>query len=294
VTAATLTEVRTVPQLRAALDPARVAGATIAFVPTMGALHLGHVELVRRARAACDLVVVSCFVNPLQFGAGEDLEHYPRTPEHDARVVADAGADLLWRPTSEDVYGDAGAVAATRLDAGPLGGVLEGVARPGHFDGVVTVVSRLLDAVEPTLLVLGEKDFQQLAILRRLVGSRTDRIAVLAVPTVREPDGHARSSRNAYLSASERALAGALPRSIDAARAVVAAGSRDAREIIDAASAELDSVDVDYVAVVDPRTLEPLGRLGAAGAQLLLAARVGTKRLIDNAHLGVPTNEERP
>ncbi|MCW2925064.1 MAG: pantoate--beta-alanine ligase [Thermoleophilia bacterium] len=280
-----------VASTRAELDDAvarlRLDGGTVAFVPTMGALHDGHAELVRRARAECANVVVSAYVNPLQFGAGEDLDRYPRTPDADAAIVARAGADVLWRPGDDDVHG---ASAGPAERAGGLGAVLEGLARPGHFDGVATVVARLLRAVAPDVLYLGEKDFQQLAVVRALVDRLGLPVRVRAVPTVRDVDGLALSSRNAYLDADDRCRAASIPRALDAATTSVAAGERSAAAV---QAVVLDALtdggvqDVDYVAIVDPLTLDPVDRLDHP-AQLLVAVRVGATRLIDNLRLDPP------
>jgi pantoate--beta-alanine ligase len=287
--------VRSVDELRSTLDEQRHDGARVGFVPTMGALHDGHAELVRVARRECDLVVVSCYVNPTQFAAGEDLDRYPRTPEHDTRIAAAAGADVLWRPTDLDVYGDDPA-NSVRVQVGTIGTLLEGEARPGHFDGVATVVVRLLGAVSPDVLYLGEKDFQQVVVLRRVVRDLLMPVAIRAVPTVREPDGLARSSRNAYLTPTERATAAAIPRALDAAAEIVAAGERDAQRIVDACRGRLartPALHIDYVRLVDATRLAPVARLGRDDAVLLVAARVGNTRLIDN--LPIPaTSEDRP
>ncbi|MCW2927772.1 MAG: pantoate--beta-alanine ligase [Thermoleophilia bacterium] len=285
MTTTPVTHVATVPELRAQLSAPRGEGRRIAFVPTMGALHAGHAELMHRARAVADIVVVSCFVNPTQFGPTEDLSRYPRTPEHDAELVAAAGVDVLWRPDERDVYGDDD--AGTRLLAGPLGDILEGASRPGHFDGVVAVVARLLGAVQPDVLVLGEKDFQQLAILRRLVADLLLPVEVVGVPTIREADGLARSSRNAYLSPEDRAAAVAIPRALAAARARAADGSRELPDVLAAARSQLAAqprVEVDYLVAAHATSLAPVTRVDDATV-LLVAARVGSTRLIDNARL---------
>lgn len=267
-----------------ALATLRRDGGTVGFVPTMGALHEGHAALIRRARAECDHVVVSAYVNPLQFGASEDLDRYPRTPSADLRIASDAGADLLWRPADVDVHGE---TAGPSIVAGALGAELEGIARPGHFDGVATVVARLLRAVEPDVLYLGEKDFQQLAVVRDLVRRLELPVEVRGLPTVRDTDGLALSSRNAYLTPDERRCALAIPAALAAAAAALAAGERSAdalrRVVLDALAAG-KVADVDYVAVVHPETLADVVRVDAP-AQLLVAARVGGTRLIDNRRL---------
>jgi pantoate--beta-alanine ligase len=296
-----LVVVETVAELRAAVGRLRGEGRRVGYVPTMGALHDGHAELVRTARRECDVVVVSCYVNPTQFGANEDLDRYPRTPEHDLAVAREAGADVLWRPRTSDVYGD-DPDAAVRVHVGAIGEVLEGRSRPGHFDGVATVVVRLLGAVAPDALYLGAKDFQQVAVLRRVVDDLLLAVEVREVPTVREDDGLARSSRNAYLSPEERRAAVALPRALEAARASFAAGERSVEVLRSRALEMLDAapgVALDYLELADARTLAPVdAELGNRDAVLLVAARVGATRLIDNqllvAHQPVHQSEVRP
>lgn len=297
VTAASteLEVVTSVDELRDALAVHRAAGRRIGFVPTMGALHDGHAELIRTARRECDVVVTSCYVNPTQFQPGEDLDRYPRTPERDALVARDAGTDVLWRPRTSDVYGD-DPDGAVRVHVGAIGAVLEGRSRPGHFDGVATVVVRLLAAVGPDALYLGAKDFQQVVVLQHVVDDLLLPVTVRTVPTVREPDGLARSSRNAYLSEAERATALAIPRALDAAERRVAAGERSASRVLAPAREELAAVagiDVDYVELVDARTLEPAQQVGARDCVLLVAARVGTTRLIDNRPLPADAHHAR-
>jgi len=276
--------IRDVKSLRDAIFQLRQNDARIALVPTMGALHAGHAALVEAARRTCDVVVVSCFVNPTQFQPHEDLDRYPRTPERDHEVATRAGADLLWRPRTADVY-RGGSAGSTRVVVGDIGTVLEGRARPGHFDGVATVVVRLLAAVAPDELFLGVKDYQQLVVLRRVVDDLLLPVQVRAVPTEREPDGIARSSRNAYLDGDGRDAARTIPRALVAARAAILQGARDAAAILGAASAVLtdeDRIDVDYLALVDGEGLAPIERLDGRDAVLLVAARVGSTRLIDN------------
>jgi len=205
--------IETLAELRHQVTSARARGERIGFVPTMGALHAGHAALVRVAHAQCDLVIVSAYVNPLQFGPSEDFAEYPRTPEHDARIAGDAGADLLWRPTQEEL---APAGSTITIDPGPLGRVLEGAERPGHFIGVATIVARLVGAVRPDAMYLGEKDWQQLVIVQRLVDELFLPVEVRAVATVRDADGLALSSRNTYLSADEREAALAIPAALTA------------------------------------------------------------------------------
>lgn len=258
---------------RAALDAAlgvlRRRGS-VAFVPTMGALHEGHRALVRRARDLADAVVVSVFVNPLQFGPGEDLDRYPRTLAADVAAVAEEKGDLVWAPGVADVYPDGEPVV--RVDPGPAGAVLEGAARPGHFAGVLTVVAALLAAVRPDVAVFGDKDAQQLALVRRMVRDGGLGVRIESVPTVREPDGLALSSRNRFLSAAERTAALALSRALATGSLAVAR----------AALAAEPGLAVDYCELVDPETFQPVA--GPAG-RLVVAARAGTTRLLDTALL---------
>lgn len=298
VSTATPRVVATRADLRATLDAwsAEHPGARRAVVMTMGALHAGHLELVRRARAEVGphgQVVVTDFVNPLQFGPGEDFERYPRDVAADVALLAAAGADVavdvVFAPTVEELYPDLGSTGGTgpivRVTSGRIGTVLEGASRPGHFDGVLTVVLKLLHLVRPDVAVFGAKDAQQLLAVRRLVADLDLDVEILAVPTVREADGLARSSRNAYLSPAERDRALALSRALQAGQGAAAAGA-DAGSVLAAARGILDAaegVDLDYVVLVDPATVEDLAP-GAVGPGLLLvAARVGTTRLIDNA-----------
>jgi len=263
---------RTVPVVRTRdeLATARAALAgRVAVVMTMGALHEGHAELVRTARGSADAVLVTVFVNPLQFGAGEDLDRYPRTLDADVELAAANGADLVFAPTPDVVYPETPLV---RVAAGPLGDVLEGAHRPGHFDGVLTVVLKLLHLTRPDVALFGEKDAQQLACIRRMVRDLDLPVEVVGVPTVREPDGLALSSRNRYLSADERATALSLSRAL---RAVAQTGDVAAgRAVLDAEP----GVAVDYLERVDPLTFSP----DPSGPLVVVAARVGTTRLIDN------------
>jgi pantoate--beta-alanine ligase len=243
----------------------KVLPGRVAVVMTMGALHEGHAALVRAARELADSVIVTVFVNPLQFGANEDLDRYPRTLESDLEVCAREGADVVFTPTPEVVYPSQPVV---RVSAGSIGDGFEGASRPGHFDGVLTVVLKLLHLTAPDVALFGQKDAQQLAAIRRMVADLDVPVEVVAVPTVREPDGLALSSRNRYLSETERTAALALSRAL--ATGDVAAG----RAILDAE----DGVDLDYLERVDSRTFEA----APDGDLLVVAARVGTTRLIDN------------
>jgi pantoate--beta-alanine ligase len=275
---------RTVGELRAALAPARAGGSTIGLVPTMGALHEGHLSLIRRAREQCDVVVVSLFVNPAQFNEGSDLERYPRSERHDAGLAAEAGADLLFAPSVEEVYPPGFATAVEVLG---LTDRLEGAARgASHFRGVTTVVTKLLCMTMPDTLYLGQKDAQQVVVIRRLVADLNLPVQIEALPTVRENDGLALSSRNALLDPTARRRALALHDALRAAGELAATEERASAALLDAAHAALAAAGVraDYVALVDPATLEPLTQLDRPGL-LAIAAHVDGVRLIDNVTL---------
>jgi pantoate--beta-alanine ligase len=277
-------DLRTVAQLRAALDPVRRDGLTIGLVPTMGALHDGHLSLVARAREQCDVVVVSLFVNPAQFNERADLERYPRDERRDAELAATAGADLLFAPSVEEVYPSG---FATSVEVLGLTERLEGAARGAeHFRGVATVVTKLLCMALPDVAYFGQKDAQQVLVIRRLASDLNLPVRIETLPTVREPDGLAMSSRNALLAPDERARARALPAALEAARVLAAAGERSAQALLDAAREAMRPFDVEpeYIALVEPDTLEPVLTLTGA-ALLALAARVGQVRLIDNTVL---------
>ena len=280
------------PGLRRVASPARVhalvegwkrAGLRVAFVPTMGAIHEGHLSLVRRARASADRVVASIFVNPLQFGPGEDFARYPRPVRRDRALLAGAGVDVLWEPRGADLYP---AGHRTRVRVAGLGDVLEGATRPGHFEGVTTVVLILLEAVAPHVLWLGQKDAQQAVLIEHMARDLRLPVRVRRAPTMREPDGLAMSSRNAYLDPAERSQAVALSRGLAAARASLVAGERSAARVARAVRAvwrRHPLVREDYVAVVDSQTLEPVKDVRAVRRLLVaVAARVGPARLIDN------------
>ena len=277
--------VRTVAQLRAELAPARRAGLEVGLVPTMGALHLGHLSLIERAREQCDFVVVSLFVNPAQFDEDADLERYPRREQADARLAAAAGADLLFAPAAAEVYPEG---FASSVEVRGVGERLEGEARGAeHFRGVSTVVTKLLCMTQPAVAYFGQKDAQQVAVIRRLVEDLNLPVRIEALPIVREADGLAMSSRNALLSAQERERARALPDSLRHAQALVEEGERSSAAILAAVHGQLRDAGLraDYVALVDPVSFEDLPALSEQ-ALLLIAARVGSVRLIDNALLG--------
>lgn len=280
---------RTVEDLRAALGAARRTERTIGLVPTMGALHDGHLSLIRRARAQCAVVVVSLFVNPAQFNESADLAAYPRDEQRDAALAEGSGADLLFAPPGDVVY-PPGFATSVRVD-GPLTSTLEGACRgAAHFHGVTTVVTKLLTMSQPDVAYFGQKDAQQLAVVRRLVTDLDLPARIEGCPTVREPDGLAMSSRNAYLRGSERERALALYEGLEAARDRVRQGERCPPQIHATALAAMRAraVEPDYVALVEPDSLVAVEAL--AGPTLLaVAARIGEIRLIDNAVLVPPT-----
>ena len=266
-------------------ERARAAGRRIGFVPTMGYLHAGHVSLVTEARRRADLVVASIFVNPLQFGHNEDLDRYPRDLERDTRLLVEADTDVLYMPQASEMYpeGFQTAVTVEHVTRG-----LCGEKRPGHFRGVTTVVAKLFNAVRPHLAVFGEKDYQQLVAIRRMVRDLDFDIEVVGGPIVRESDGLAMSSRNAYLSPPERQAALCLSRALAASEAAVREGERGGAAVLDRAYAVLNAeprARIDYVALTDPESLRPVDRI--AGPTLLaLAVWIGQTRLIDNTLLG--------
>jgi len=253
----------------------------------MGALHDGHRSLVRQARRECDRVAVSIFVNPRQFGPSEDLDRYPRTPDADASLLAAEGVDLIFAPPPRAMYRPG--ASTTVSVSGPLATTLEGAERPGHFDGVATVVAKLLVAGRPHRVYLGQKDAQQCAVIRRLVADLDFGIDVVVCPTVRESDGVALSSRNAYLGDRERLAARALPRALAAATRLFDAGERATTVLADGALRVLAAsplLTVDYVAVVNPADFTPVA-FAAVGSQIVVAAKMQTARLIDTVTLGV-------
>jgi pantoate--beta-alanine ligase len=275
---------RTVSTLRAALSPARRQGRSIGLVPTMGALHEGHLSLITRAREQCEQVVVSLFVNPIQFNERTDLARYPRTEQRDAQLAALAGADILFAPSSREVYP---AGFATTVEVAGVSERLEGAARGSeHFRGVCTVVTKLLCMVGPDVAYFGQKDAQQVLVIRRLVADLNLPVRVEVCPTVRDGDGLARSSRNALLSPQERSRARALPAALNAASELAGGGERDAQALLASAQRELrdSAIEVEYLTLADMQTLEPLRTLDRP-ALLALAARVGSTRLIDNVIL---------
>jgi pantoate--beta-alanine ligase len=264
---------------------ARAVGAlkrrgSLALVPTMGALHAGHLALVEEGQRRADSVAASIFVNPMQFGEGEDFGRYPRQEEQDTRLLEEAGCDLLWMPRVEDIYPPG---FTTRVSVAGVSERWEGEARPGHFDGVTTVVARLLLSVRPDVALFGEKDFQQLTVIRRMVADLNIPGEIVGVPTVRENDGLALSSRNSYLSLDERKQAVVLSQALEMARSAILTDSPVAKALEDARNLVRNGgfSRIDYFALVDAATLEPLGeRKGQM--RLIAAAVIGTTRLIDN------------
>ncbi|MGH9070677.1 MAG: pantoate--beta-alanine ligase [Acidimicrobiales bacterium] len=271
------------------LAVARATGAVIGLVPTMGALHRGHLALVAAARGECDTVVVSAFVNPAQFGPGEDLRAYPRDPEGDRARAEAAGADILFVPESAEMYPSAPLTAVAVAD---LGDRLEGASRPGHFVGVATVVVKLLNLVGPSRAYFGEKDYQQLLVVRRAVEDLSIPTRIVACPTVREPDGLALSSRNAHLAPAERAAASVVYRALNQGRAAVLSGERKAASVREAMAGTLRPesliIILDYAEVATADGLSPAADPLSGELRLLIAVRVGAVRLIDNLGVTVP------
>lgn len=260
---------------------ARRAGQSVGLVPTMGALHEGHLSLVRAARESSDIVAVSIFVNPTQFGPNEDLGKYPRSFERDCEMLAREGVDFVFAPSVEEMYPRG---AETWVTVEGLSEKLDGKSRPGHFRGVTTVVSKLFHIVEPDRAFFGQKDAAQVAVIRRMVRDLNFSVEIVVCPIVREPDGLAMSSRNAYLNPEERKMALALHRSLQQVRKLVESGQRDAATLASAGREELSresGVRLDYFEIVDPETLEPVPNT-SQGSLVAVAAYVGATRLIDN------------
>jgi pantoate--beta-alanine ligase len=272
--------VRQLAELRAAIAGVRRGGKKIALVPTMGALHAGHIALIEEARRRGYRVITSIFVNPTQFGAGEDLERYPRREAADTAMLEKAGCWLLWAPDVATMYPDG---FATSVQVGKLGDILCGVHRPGHFAGVTTVVAKLFAQTVPATAFFGEKDYQQLVIIRRMVSDLDLPIEIVGVPTVRDDDGLALSSRNAYLTEAERIAARVLPRALGEAAAALGRGGVAKDILVTAEKRLIDAgfASVDYLTLVDSQTLKSLTQADRP-SRLLVAARIGTTRLIDN------------
>ncbi|MBX4926273.1 pantoate--beta-alanine ligase [Rhizobium binae] len=274
-----------IDELRHTLDALRRQGRTVGLVPTMGYLHAGHMQLVARARAENDIVVVSIFVNPLQFGPTEDLSKYPRDLARDSAMLKQAGVNFLFSPGVEDMYPRP---MQTVVDLPDLGGELEGAVRPGHFAGVATVVSKLFNIVQPQTAYFGEKDYQQVVIIKRMVDDLAVPVRVIAVPTVRDGDGLALSSRNVYLSEAERRAAVIIPQTLDEAERLVAGGLADAGELEVKLTAFLNREPLakpEVVAVRDASTLQPVTSI-TAPVVVALFVRVGSTRLLDNRIVG--------
>jgi pantoate--beta-alanine ligase len=280
---------------RARLDQARAAGRTVGLVPTMGALHQGHLSLMERARAECDVVAVSIFVNPLQFGDPEDMAHYPRPLERDLAACAGAGVDLVFAPAVSEMYPSWPEPPATTVSVRGVSERWEGASRPGHFDGVATVVTTLFAIAGPCRAYFGLKDYQQLAVVRRLALDLALPVEVVGCPIVRQADGLALSSRNARLAPAERDAAGVLSRALAAARAAIGAGERSAAALHDVMAAVVGTepaLELDYAAAVDAASLVEHPVLAdPARTRLLVAARVGPVRLIDNCAALAATEE---
>jgi len=281
--------VKTVRELHAAVSRARSEGKRIAFVPTMGNLHAGHAALVTRAAQRAEFVVASIFVNPLQFGANEDLDKYPRTLAADQEKLLEAGCNLLFAPGVEEMYPD-GMDGQTLVSVPGVSSGLCGASRPGHFDGVATVVTKLFNMVQPDLAIFGEKDFQQLAVIRKLVRDLNLPIQIIGAPTVRAEDGLALSSRNGYLDAAQRAIAPQLFATLNDMAAALRDGAGEHAALIEAGHARLCEAGFapDYLEIRHPLTLQPAS---AADRQLVIlaAARLGTTRLIDNLLVDLDT-----
>jgi pantoate--beta-alanine ligase len=274
-------------QLKSALRSVRSNGQTIGFVPTMGNLHEGHLDLVRKARQLCDVVVVSIFVNPLQFGPSEDLDAYPRTLAADKEKLFAAGVQILYAPGVDDIYPE-GMHVQTIVHVPDLGDTLCGSSRPGHFDGVTTVVSKLFNIVQPDVAVFGEKDFQQLSIVRKMVKDLCMPISVVGVATIRDEDGLAKSSRNGYLSFEQRRVAPILNQTLNSCREAIACGFDNFLQLESHARMKLlqAGFEPDYFAIRDARTLRTVTE-DTEEIAILAAARLGSTRLIDNVRLSL-------
>ena len=275
--------VRTISELRAVLKALRENGSRIGFVPTMGYLHEGHAALIRQSTARCDHTVVSIFVNPTQFGPSEDLASYPRDLERDQALCLKLGVSVLFLPEASEVYPTG---FCTFVEPGPLGSLLCGAFRPGHFRGVATVVAKLFNMVLPDLAFFGQKDLQQTVVIRRIVRDLNMPVDIVVAPIVREADGLALSSRNAYLSPADRKRATCLSRALFKAEEAFQAGERSSERLLDLARQELGEVDeLHYLELVDAQNLDPLGREVTRTSAMCVAAVLGKTRLIDNVLL---------
>jgi len=276
-------------EFREHLENVRALGRTVGLVPTMGALHEGHLSLLRAAAADCDVVALTIFVNPLQFGAGEDLSAYPRPLDRDLVLAEEAGADVVFTPSTDEMYPEP-TLSTVHVDQLTLG--MEGASRPTHFDGVTTVVTKLFNIAGPSRAYFGEKDFQQLAVVRRMAADLDQPVTVIGCPIVREADGLAMSSRNIYLSSSEREAATVISRALRAGAAMISAGESDPA-VVEAHMASIIEAEplaeLDYAVVVDPDSLlTPAELLSGTNVRLLMVAKVGSPRLLDNLGVDVP------
>ncbi len=284
--------VTTTVELESQIAAARAAGKKVAFVPTMGALHAGHLSLAKVAQSKAEFVVVSIFVNPLQFGAGEDFDKYPRTLEADTERLAEAGVDLVFAPTVEQIYppvasaptSTSAPITTPTKDAGPVGEILEGAIRPGHFNGMLTVVARLFDLVKPNFAIFGAKDAQQLFLIKKMAATDYPELQIIEAPIVREPSGLAMSSRNRYLSTHQLQLAETISAALRIAKATAVTPSSAIQSATDA-MAKAPEAKLDYIALVDKDTFEPIHDGFSGRALLLIAAAVGKTRLLDNIEI---------
>jgi len=279
--------VQSIAAMRAFAHEARARGKSLALVPTMGALHEGHTSLIQQAKRQCDVVVVSIFVNPIQFGPGEDYARYPRDLDRDSEILRSFKVDAAFVPSAEEMYPKG---FQTYVEPGEIASRWEGEHRPGHFRGVATVVAKLLNIVRPDVAYFGQKDFQQAMVLRRLVEDLNFEVRLVVCPTVREPDGLARSSRNVYLADEDRRVAPTLYRALCRGQELVHSGETQAEKILEEMRKVITAeprVQLEYIAIIEPNRLEPVARV-TAGCVALLAARVGPARLIDNVILGPP------
>ncbi|MEJ6511743.1 MAG: pantoate--beta-alanine ligase [Actinomycetota bacterium] len=276
-------------EFRDHLETVRALGRTVGLVPTMGALHEGHLSLLRAAANDCDVVALTIFVNPLQFGAGEDLDAYPRPLERDLELAEAAGADVVFTPSTDEMYPQA---TLTNVHVDRLTSSMEGASRPTHFDGVTTVVTKLFNSAGPCRAYFGEKDFQQLAVVRRMVADLDQPVVIVACPIVRENDGLAMSSRNVYLSSTEREAATVINRALRAGAAMIEAGESDPSVVESHMSSIIDAEPLavlDYAVVVNPESLLTPDRLvSGTTVRLLMVAQMGTPRLLDNLGVDVP------
>lgn len=278
--------VRRVPLMKEVVRQARGRERKIGFVPTMGALHDGHLSLIRRVKELCEVSIVSVFVNPLQFALGEDFERYPRTLSADVDACIAEGVDYVFAPSADEIYPPG---SESRVELPELASRLEGRSRPGHFTGVATVVLKLFNIVQPDVAAFGQKDAQQFAVVRRMVTDLMLDVELLVLPIVRDEQGLALSSRNGFLTPEQRELAQRIPRALEAGREVARDGGRQADRVIEAARAVLGNdgaLEIDYVELVDAETFAPVDEL-RDGMLLLVAARVGETRLIDNTFIRV-------